>query len=523
MPRPLRSLDLVFREQAPPAPRHEREPDLDPAQLWLAVCLPSLPFDALRGPAAAGPEDTPAVVVEAFDGRIHVAAANRQARAAGIRIGTQLNAALALAASLEVLERSPQIERASLESLAAWAHALTPVVSLEPPDTLLLEVSGSIKLFGGLAPIKQQLRDKIAERRWSSRLCAAPTPLAALWLARGGSDDVLSIRSLSSRLGPLPLVIARWPPDVLALLEGLGVRTIGDCLRLPRDGFARRAGRACLHDLDRALGRRFDLRTEFVAPERWSDVRELYQESTSSAVLLAAVEHMVDRLVAELRRRQAQIRSVQVVFEHLRRSPTRESFDWVEPTHDRERLASLLRDRIERIVLPAPAIGCRLRTGTLLPLHVRLADLFDTTPVETLAHVLLERLRGRLGGAAVHGMALAAEHRPEHAWLKSDARPLAGAPNEASCRDGSVEPSPWSQTRPLWLLPAPLPLSSSETRRYFAGKLELSSGPERIESGWWDERDVGRDYYTAVSAQGQRLWVYKDLESRDWHLHGLFG
>ena len=68
-----------------------------------------------------------------------------------------------------------------------------------------------------------------------------------------------------------------------------------------------------------------------------------------------------------------------------------------------------------------------------------------------------------------------------------------------------------------------MPLSSSETRRYFAGKLELSSGPERIESGWWDERDVGRDYYTAVSAQGQRLWVYKDLESRDWHLHGLFG
>jgi protein ImuB len=68
-----------------------------------------------------------------------------------------------------------------------------------------------------------------------------------------------------------------------------------------------------------------------------------------------------------------------------------------------------------------------------------------------------------------------------------------------------------------------LPLSSSEAHRYYEGTLKLRSGPERIESGWWDERDVGRDYYTVVSSFGQRLWVYKDRRSCDWHLHGLFG
>ncbi len=511
MPRPSQSLDLVFREAALPAPSHECGPALAKAQLWMAVCLPNLSFDALQGPVA----HEPAVVVEPLEGQVYVVAANDQARELGITRGSKLNAALALAASLKVLERSPRIERAHLESLAAWTQTLTPTVSIEPPETLLLEVSGSIKLFHSLTAIKQKLEEKIAH--WSRRLCVAPTPLAALWLARNASEDVLSPAALSAHLGSLPLRVTHWPFEIQSLLTDLGARTIGDCLRLPRDGFARRAGPIYLADLDRALGRRFDLRTEFTPPEHWSDAREFNHESSDAAVFMAAVEHMLDRLIADLRRRQAQVRSMKIVFEHLQHPPTCESFDWVDATHERGRLASVLRDRLERIVLPAPAIGLRLSTGTLRTVSALRMDLFDKTPVETLTHVLLERLRGRLGLAAVYGMALIAEHRPEFAWSKSSVGPLAGAPQAAAV------PSPWSHTRPLWLLPSPLPLSSGEARRYYVGTLECREGPERIESGWWDERDVGRDYYTAVSSRGQRLWIFKDRHSRDWHLHGLFG
>jgi protein ImuB len=518
MPRQLQSLDLVLREEAVPAQSREcgpalTKPQSSNPQLWIAVCLPNLAFDALR--CSVGNE--PAVVVEAQDGQIHVVAANGQARDFGIAPGCKLNAALALAASLKVLERSPRTERAHLESLAASAQTLTPIVSIEPPETLLLEVSGSIKLFASLAAIKQKVEEKIAGRHWSHRLCAAPTPLSALWLARAASEDVLSPGALRARLGSLPLCVTHWPAEVQALLTELGARTIGDCLRLPRAGFARRVGLGRLDDLDRALGRRFDWRAEFKSPERWSDRRELYQESSDAEIFMAAVEHMLDSLIAELRRRQAQVRSLKIVFEHLAHPSTCESFDWVEPTHERDRLASLLRDRLERIVLPAPAIALRLSTGPLQALRSQLPDLFDKTPVETLAHVLLERLRSRLGLAAVYGLTLLAEHRPEYAWSKSTATPLAGAPHAAA------PPSPWSSTRPLWLLPRPVPLGSNEAHRYYEGKLECRDGPERIESGWWDEQDVSRDYYTAVSSLGQRLWIYKDLRSCDWHLHGLFG
>ena len=175
----------------------------------------------------------------------------------------------------------------------------------------------------------------------------------------------MSLGALSAHLGSLPLRVTHWPFEVQSLLTDLGVRTIGDCLRLPRDGFARRAGPIYLDDLDRALGRRFDLRAEFTPPEHWSDAREFNHESSDAAVFMAAVEHMLDRLIADLRRRQAQVRSMKIVFEHLQHPPTCESFDWVEATHERGRLASVLRDRLERIVLPAPAIGLRLSTGTL--------------------------------------------------------------------------------------------------------------------------------------------------------------
>ena len=83
-----------------------------------------------------------------------VVAASRSAAEAGIASGTKLNTALALAASLQVFERAPSLERKSLESLAAWAEMLTSVVSIEAPDSVLLEVAGSLKLFGSLEAIK---------------------------------------------------------------------------------------------------------------------------------------------------------------------------------------------------------------------------------------------------------------------------------------------------------------------------------------------------------------------------------
>ena len=144
MARGLRSLEL-FAPSTQEAPHVASRPTPSKKQLWVAVCLPSLAFECL---CDGGDSHAPAVVVEAEQGRLHVVAASRAAAEAGIASGTKLNTAMALAASLRVLERAPQSEQKSLESLAAWAESLTPTVSIEAPESLLLEVAGSLKLFG---------------------------------------------------------------------------------------------------------------------------------------------------------------------------------------------------------------------------------------------------------------------------------------------------------------------------------------------------------------------------------------
>src|SRR5690606_15571300 len=132
-------------------------------------------------------------------------------------------------------------------------------------------------------------------------------------------------------------------------------------------------------------------------------------------------------------------------------------------------------------------------------------DLFEAKPAAESAEALLERLQGRFGTAAVHGLCAVPEHRPEKAWAKSQSG------------HGGQSRLLVHEARPLWLLQQPAVIEGGKA------SLTLGSGPERIESGWWDEQHVARDYYVAKNGHGQRLWVFLDHRARRWFLHGLFG
>ncbi|HEX7081943.1 MAG TPA: DNA polymerase Y family protein [Gammaproteobacteria bacterium] len=492
----------------------DAHPPLRKVQLWIAVHLPDL---ALRAAQAASADARPTIVVEALRGRLRVVALNEAARSRGIGPGLDLSAAFGFSGALRVLERSPQAERVLLEALAAACCRFTPAVSLEPPQALLLEVLASLRLFRGLERLKRTLASEIARRGLDFRLSAAVTPLGALWLARCGGGDAVSSQELVARLGPLPLHVTGWPETVLELLESFGIGTVGECLRLPRGGFARRVGKRYLEDLDKALGRHPDLRTGFEAPRSLSFKIELIDESTSLSVLVDAVTRMTARLADELRIRQARVGKMRLRFEHRRHPASIHDLDLLEATADRSRLLDLLCDRLERIALPAPATAVVLEAGPLEPVRPSTGPLLGRPGgahgAET--HVsrmqLVERLRARFGADAVHGIAPAADHRPERAWIAV----VPGAP----C--GSA--SPPVPHRPLWLAPAPERLACVEGEPCFRGAaLRLLDGPERIESGWWDG-GIARDYFAAAARSGERLWIYRDRTAGHWYLHGVFG
>lgn len=506
---------LFSKEQAPAPPPASRR--CSPGQLWIAVHLSDL---ALRAVADADLE-TPTAVVEPRDGQLRIVAANERARRAGIDAGLTASAGFALVDSLELVERSVTAERASLESLAVWADELTPIVSLEPPETLLLEVRGSLRFFSGLENIKRMLGVELDRRRLRFNLGTAPTPLAAHWLARHGrcgNTDVVSHRELTSRLAALPVSVAGWPDPIQRLLRQMGVCTIGACLRLPRGGFARRIGKRYLDELDRAMARQPDPRRRFEGPRRLSWTIDFGSETTDRGIFVRSLETGIGCMAADLRARQAQVRAVEIAFCHLHGVRTTSLVRFVEPVHERERMLAPLISRLERLELDRPVVALGLRTDPLRPMQADTARLFGDFADGNAAHVselaLIECLRGRFGTDGVHGLALQAEHRPELAWGKLT--------EELSQSIASTtEPSPWANERPLWILSAPESLSAGFPA--VSGRVELESEPERIESGWWDGRDVRRDYYAAVTASGERLWVYQDRRTRRWYLHGIFG
>ncbi|HZO22297.1 MAG TPA: DNA polymerase Y family protein [Steroidobacteraceae bacterium] len=409
-----------------------------------------------------------------------------------------------------------------LEQLATRAQRFTPRVSLEPPDGLLLEVKGSLHLFKGAAGLMQALGEEYGDIGKVSSFALAPTPLAALLMARWGKPLIITDKAqLIGHLAPLPLKLMRWRADVPERLARMGVRTVGEALRLPRAGFARRFGIAPLADLDRLTGRAADLPRPFFARERFRRRRELTYELENTERILIVLAPLLTALGDFLRLRQCGILKLECLLRHRHAPASSCVLRLAAPLADVSRLTELLGERLSALELPEPVRACELRSGTLVPYLPASRSLWQPGEQgggETQSNELIEHLRARLGATAVCGLQVLAGHRPETA--SSVREPNAGF----AAVDGSPPP-PWSAfRRPLWLLPAPQLLQQKEGRPRRRGPLRLAAEMERIESGWWDGTDIERDYYIARDSYGVELWVFRERTApHRWFLHGVFG
>jgi protein ImuB len=480
------------------------------------VHLPHYVLESLRPDTFA-----PVAVVDLERGAKVVCDCNAQAATAGVVPGMALNSALALQAGLHVVSRDPGRERAMLAAVATAALDFTPRVNLEPPDAVLLEVRGSLRLFGGARRLCELVRQRLQSHGLEPLLALTPVTLASLWFARAGEEVTLRRPdALAARLAPLPLAVTRWPERALQSLATMGVRTVGECLRLPRDGFARRFDPRMRLELDRALGHAHDPRAAFVAAAHFAAHRDLEPELTDTDRLQRACEPLLDDLCVFLRGRGAAVDALEFRLLHREAPATRLRLRFAEPVGSVARITGVLRERLARIELCEPVRAVRLRSGPLVEARAAATDLFarDCRGGAAVPQ-LVERLQARLGAEAVHGLRLVPEHRPEK---NGDILLFSPSSAGAEARLAKTGECPHF-SRPVWLLAEPQPLEGDEWPRY-EGPLEIEEGPERIESGWWDGRDVRRDYYVARTPAGARLWIFRARRAPGgWFLHGVFG
>ncbi|MBI2223651.1 MAG: DNA polymerase Y family protein, partial [Betaproteobacteria bacterium] len=348
---------------------------------------------------------------------------------------------------------------------------------------------------------------------YTAAIACASTATAAWLLARNGGSRVAIERSaLEPVIAALPVAVLDCDAATRTTFAAIGAKRIGDLLRLPRDGLARRCGPRLLDILDRALGKLPEARRSFTPPEHFEVKLELAAEVTHSEALLFAAKRQLTQLAGFLAARRAGIQRFTLALLHEVQPPTVTEIGLVAPTRDVRHLIALTRERLAVLTLSAPVRALQLTAGDICALAAENYSLFrDGFNAQGEWQQFVERLRARLGQDAVYGIAARPDHRPEHAWYAT----------QPGTRNVAIETRP----RPLWLLDQPQPLRTIASKPHYRNDaLALIAGPERIESGWWDGTDAKRDYFIAQTPACATLWIYRERrEPCGWYLHGVFG
>lgn len=475
------------------------------------------------------PADRPLVLAERAGSSQRVAACCRLARDAGVRVGQSVAEARAVVPAVVVCRHDRVADRGALEALASRAMRFSPIVQPVEPNVLLADVSGCERLFGGERRLLERAMEQVRQAGFSVCGAIADTVGAAWAVAHAGQADSCVVRpgQQSAVLAGLGVWSLRLELELVEALGELGIQTVGDLMGLPRSSLAERFGRAVLERLDQALGAVPELIEPFEAAVPPAARMGLAFATQRREVLEAAVRHLLEGLLEGLRRRGQGIVELNCTFYREQARPMTVGIWLTRPSQSLGHLVSLLRLRMEAVDLsiPVEAVSVHvLRVGAVL---ARQGCLFGSAAedCEPLAAVL-ERLANRLGRRAVVRAELEAEHQPELAWR---ARPVVGADGSD---DGSSRRELAAGLRPLRLLARPRPIeviaaATDHCPGWFrwAGRehrVVEAIGPERIETGWWRGEHICRDYYLVEDEAGRRFWIFRDIRSRRWLLHGCF-
>lgn len=506
--------------------------------LWFAVHLPLLPLEAFC--ATLPPEQAARPVALLKDHA--VAQVNAAAAERGLRPGIRRATALALSADLLLADSHPGREAAALQGVVHAALAFTPAVTVHDTQTVLLEVQASLRLFGGAPALHRRLLAALQPLGHRVSTAAAPTARGAALLAQWQPPRTdLQHGPHANSLPALRTLLLQAPAWLLGpgrehwdALQGMGLRSLAELHALPRSGLARRFGEALLDELDQALGLQPDPRPWAQLPERFDARLELFARVDRTELILHGAQVLLSRLVAWAQGRQVRVAAFKLRMLHERARDVPEPFtdlrvELAEPSLDPAHLQMLLRERLDRLALLAPTMDLLLHCRHVVAAAAPNGELFPTRASEAEGLTrLLERLRARLGDAQVQRVVAVADHRPERA---SQAVPL-GEPAPAGACEAPVQPVTLQPDlplqRPTWLLAEPLPLAAREWQPLMHGQpLQVLSGPERIETGWWDGHPVARDYYIAQDSSGALVWIYRHrlpvaAGEPVWFLQGLF-
>jgi protein ImuB len=480
----------------------------------------------LRRPAL---RQIPFVFATPDHGRMLVTAANRLAQAEGVDYGMAVADARAVIPSLQVFDDKPGRADALLKALAEWCIRYTPMAAIDPPDGLLMDVSGCAHLWGGERLYLTEINMRLKSAGYNVRAAMADTIGTAWAIARFGKvTAIIEGGQELAALLPLPPAALRLPPAIPGHLQKLGLNKIGSFINMPRTALRRRFGNELLLKLDQALG----LEEEMIQP-----VQPIvpYQERLcclEPIVTATGIEIALKRLLGSLCRRLQQeekgLRTAAFKGYRLDGKMEQVEIGTNRASHNTDHLFKLFEPKIAGM---EPALGIELfileapGAEDVHPWQQKLwagsCGLEDTGLAE-----LLDRLANRIGTHNIH------RYLPdEHYWPERSIKPAIELHEKPTTAWQADRPRPTQlllQPEPIDVT-APVPDYPPMLFRY-KNKLHIikkADGPERIEREWWVEEGPHRDYYCVEDEDGMRYWLFRSGhytvdKPHQWFIHGFF-
>lgn len=474
-------------------------------------------------------KQVPFVLASPDHGRMLVRSVNILAQAQGIEPGMALADARAIIPSLQVLEDKPELADSLLNAIGEWCIRFTPGVSIDPPDGLMLDITGCAHLWGGEKPYLTEISNRLNHFGYDVRVALADTIGTAWAVARFGRETaIIEQGKLFEALHSLPARALRIEPEITERLEKLGLRQIGSFINMPRPSLSRRFGKSLLKRLDQSLGNN----EEEIIPLHPLVVFQERLPCLEPIVTATGIEIALKRLLETLcQRLQKEEKGLRVaVFKCYRMDGKVEqlSIGTNRPSSNNIHLFKLFEIKIDSI---EPALGIELfileapKVEEVITEQEQLwqdkAGLADSTLAE-----LLDRIEGKTGPGHIQRFVPAEHYWPERSFTV------------ASSIDETIQSS-WktNRPRPLQILSKPEPIEvTAPIPDYppmlfrFKGKLHKiakADGPERIEQEWWLQQGQHRDYYCVEDEEGQRYWLfrlghYDVAKTYQWFMHGFF-
>lgn len=482
---------------------------------------------ARRNGAPFPPPEAPLALIAPERGVMRLAAINPAARAQGLTRGLGLTDARAILPSLTVLPAEPVADADELATLGLWCTRYSPRVMVDSADGLAIDLTGCSHLFGGEAGLLEDLGRRLDRLGLTHRLAVADRPALAWAWARFGAGGILAATARDAVLA-LPVAALRLDPELLALLQRLGFRRIGQLAGLPRSSLLTRFGPALPTRLDLLLAQGeedfvpLQETKSFTARIGWPEPIGRNED------IAAATSRLLTALCDALERAQAGVRRLALGLYRIDGRVARVEVGTSRPVRDAAHLFRLLALELDGLDLGFGVEFMLLQAVETAPLGAAQTELAARGD-EAELDCLVDQLRQRLGEARVVRLQPVDSHIPERAQRFVPAG------------DG-LEQHPWlaRRPRPLRLLARPRPVEAMASvpdgppvaLRWPGGRQRVlaASGPERILPEWWRPEDRTarqRDYYRIVLADGRMLWVYREGAYADphppvWWLHGAF-